>query len=154
MRPSGGHAVVLKWSMWNIYGLRPKEVWWSASDLGWVVGHSYICYGPLLNGNTTIVYEVRGTAGRWGYALIPSSSCKPNIIPMYGIIHVPLIMNCKLRTNPWCLIFVNKYCTGIKFVKCYLHMAKHENGYDTGTCNNFKKHKFVKFEYQKYFVQL
>lgn len=57
VRPSGGHAVVLKWSMWNIYGLRPKEVWWSASDLGWVVGHSYICYGPLLNGNTTIVYE-------------------------------------------------------------------------------------------------
>ncbi|XP_048730309.1 acyl-CoA synthetase short-chain family member 3, mitochondrial-like isoform X2 [Ostrea edulis] len=57
VRPSGGHAVVLKWSMWNIYGLKPKEVWWSASDLGWVVGHSYICYAPLLNGNTTIVYE-------------------------------------------------------------------------------------------------
>ncbi|XP_060570913.1 acyl-CoA synthetase short-chain family member 3, mitochondrial-like isoform X1 [Ruditapes philippinarum] len=57
VRPSGGHAVVLKWSMWNIYGIRPGEVWWSASDLGWVVGHSYICYAPLLNGNTTVLFE-------------------------------------------------------------------------------------------------
>ncbi|KAK3583299.1 hypothetical protein CHS0354_011190 [Potamilus streckersoni] len=57
VRPSGGHAVVLKWSMWNIYGMKPQEVWWAASDLGWVVGHSYICYGPLLNGNTTVLFE-------------------------------------------------------------------------------------------------
>ncbi|XP_071181901.1 acyl-CoA synthetase short-chain family member 3, mitochondrial-like isoform X2 [Mytilus edulis] len=57
VRPSGGHAVVLKWSMWNIYGLKPKDVWWAASDLGWVVGHSYIAYAPLLNGNTTILFE-------------------------------------------------------------------------------------------------
>ncbi|XP_071954911.1 acyl-CoA synthetase short-chain family member 3, mitochondrial-like isoform X2 [Antedon mediterranea] len=57
VRPSGGHAVALKWTMKNIYGLDPGEVWWAGSDLGWVVGHSYICYAPLLNGNTTIVYE-------------------------------------------------------------------------------------------------
>ncbi|OWF53083.1 Acyl-CoA synthetase short-chain family member 3, mitochondrial [Mizuhopecten yessoensis] len=57
VRPSAGHAVVLKWSMWNIYGLKPKEVWWAASDLGWVVGHSYIAYAPLLNCNTTILFE-------------------------------------------------------------------------------------------------
>ncbi|XP_052800401.1 acyl-CoA synthetase short-chain family member 3, mitochondrial-like isoform X2 [Mya arenaria] len=57
VRPSGGHAVVLKWSMWNIYGIRPGEVWWAASDLGWVVGHSYITYAPLLNGNTTVLFE-------------------------------------------------------------------------------------------------
>ncbi|XP_066275600.1 acyl-CoA synthetase short-chain family member 3, mitochondrial-like isoform X4 [Branchiostoma lanceolatum] len=57
VRPSGGHAVMLHWSMWNIYGIKPQEVWWAASDLGWVVGHSYICYAPLLHGNTTIMYE-------------------------------------------------------------------------------------------------
>lgn len=58
MRPSGGHAVVLNWSMYNIYGVRPGQVWWAASDLGWVVGHSYIAYGPLLHGNTTVIFEV------------------------------------------------------------------------------------------------
>ncbi|XP_054655887.1 acyl-CoA synthetase short-chain family member 3, mitochondrial isoform X11 [Dunckerocampus dactyliophorus] len=57
VRDTGGCAVMLKWTMSNIYGLRPGEVWWAASDLGWVVGHSYICYAPLLHGNTTILYE-------------------------------------------------------------------------------------------------
>ncbi|KAL4225680.1 Acyl-CoA synthetase short-chain member 3 [Mactra antiquata] len=57
VRPCGGHAVVLRWSMWNIYGIKPGEVWWSASDLGWIVGHSYIAYAPLLNGNTTVLFE-------------------------------------------------------------------------------------------------
>lgn len=57
VRDNGGHAVALAWSMRNIYGVQPGEVYWAASDVGWVVGHSYIVYGPLLNGNTTIVYE-------------------------------------------------------------------------------------------------
>ncbi|HEX6650464.1 MAG TPA: propionyl-CoA synthetase [Pyrinomonadaceae bacterium] len=57
VRDNGGHLVALKWSMTNIYGMKPGEVFWSASDLGWAVGHSYIVYGPLLNGNTTILYE-------------------------------------------------------------------------------------------------
>jgi propionyl-CoA synthetase len=57
VRPNGGHAVALQWTMPNIYGMAPGEVFWAASDVGWVVGHSYICYGPLLNGNTTIVFE-------------------------------------------------------------------------------------------------
>jgi propionyl-CoA synthetase len=54
---NGGHAVALKWSMPNIYGMGSGEVFWAASDIGWVVGHSYIVYAPLLNGNTTILYE-------------------------------------------------------------------------------------------------
>jgi propionyl-CoA synthetase len=54
---NGGHAVALKWSMPNVYGMGSGEVWWAASDIGWVVGHSYIVYAPLLNGNTTILYE-------------------------------------------------------------------------------------------------
>ncbi len=57
VRDNGGHAVVLKWSMKNIYGLNPGDVFWAASDIGWVVGHSYIVYGPLLYGCTTVMYE-------------------------------------------------------------------------------------------------
>ena len=56
-RPTGGHAVVLPWTMKAFYGMEPDDVWWAASDLGWIVGHSYICYAPLLNGNTTVIYE-------------------------------------------------------------------------------------------------
>lgn len=57
VRDNGGHAVALRWSMEFIYGVKPGEVYWAASDIGWVVGHSYIVYGPLLNGNTTILFE-------------------------------------------------------------------------------------------------
>ncbi len=57
VRDNGGHAVALRWSMANVYGVRPGEVFWAASDVGWVVGHSYIVYGPLLAGCTTVMYE-------------------------------------------------------------------------------------------------
>ena len=57
VRDNGGHAVALKWSMKNLYGVDPGEVYWAASDVGWVVGHSYIVYGPLLHGCTTVLYE-------------------------------------------------------------------------------------------------
>jgi len=57
VRDNGGHAVALHWSMRSIYGVEPGEVYWAASDIGWVVGHSYIIYGPLLHGNTTVLYE-------------------------------------------------------------------------------------------------
>ena len=57
VRDHGGHAVALKWSMGNIYGVGAGETYWAASDIGWVVGHSYIVYAPLLKGCTTILYE-------------------------------------------------------------------------------------------------
>ena len=57
VRDNGGHAVTLHWSMKNIFGVDPGEAYWAASDIGWVVGHSYIVYGPLIHGNTTILYE-------------------------------------------------------------------------------------------------
>ena len=57
VRDNGGHAVALRWSMDNIYGINPGDVWFTASDVGWVVGHSYIVYAPLLTGATTILYE-------------------------------------------------------------------------------------------------
>ena len=57
VRDNGGHMVALKWTMKNLYGIEPGEAFWAASDVGWVVGHSYIVYAPLLHGATTIVYE-------------------------------------------------------------------------------------------------
>ncbi|MDA2893330.1 propionyl-CoA synthetase [Mycolicibacterium sp. BiH015] len=57
VRDNGGHAVALTWSMKNIYGIGSGDVWWAASDVGWVVGHSYIVYGPLFVGATSVMYE-------------------------------------------------------------------------------------------------
>ena len=57
VRPTGGHLVALNWTMKNIYNVDPGDVFWAASDVGWVVGHSYICYAPLIHGNTSIVFE-------------------------------------------------------------------------------------------------
>ena len=57
IRDNGGHAVALKWTMNHIYGVEPGEVYWAASDVGWVVGHSYIVYAPLFHGNTTVMFE-------------------------------------------------------------------------------------------------
>src|SRR3984893_14111984 len=57
VRDNGGHMVALKWSMRNLYGIEPGETFWAASDVGWVVGHSYIVYAPLLHGCTTVLYE-------------------------------------------------------------------------------------------------
>ena len=57
VRDIGGHIVALKWSMWAIYGVKPGETFWAASDIGWVVGHSYIVYGPLLHGCASVLYE-------------------------------------------------------------------------------------------------
>ncbi|XP_068132965.1 acyl-CoA synthetase short-chain family member 3, mitochondrial [Hyperolius riggenbachi] len=57
VRSTAGYAVMLNWTMSSVYGVKPGEVWWAASDLGWVVGHSYICYAPLLHGNSSVLYE-------------------------------------------------------------------------------------------------
>jgi len=57
IRPTAGHLVALNWTMKNIYDINPGDVFWAASDVGWVVGHSYICYAPLIQGSTTIVFE-------------------------------------------------------------------------------------------------
>lgn len=57
IRPTAGHLVALNWTMKNLYDVDSGDVFWAASDVGWVVGHSYICYGPLIHGNTTVVFE-------------------------------------------------------------------------------------------------
>ena len=64
MRDNGGHAVAVLWSMTNIFDIGPGDVFWAASDVGWVVGHSYIVYGPLLAGATTVLFERRQWALR------------------------------------------------------------------------------------------
>lgn len=69
VRDNGGHMVALRWTMEAIYGLAPGETFWAASDVGWVVGHSYIVYGPLLHGCTTVLYEGKpvGTPDAGGF---------------------------------------------------------------------------------------
>ena len=62
VRDNGGHLVALRWTMKNIYDVEPGDVFWAASDVGWVVGHSYIVYGPLFHGNTTVLYEGKPVA--------------------------------------------------------------------------------------------
>jgi propionyl-CoA synthetase len=79
VRDNGGHMVALNWSMDAIYGVKPGEVFWAASDVGWVVGHSYIVYAPLLHGCTTIVFEGKpvGTpdAGTFWRVIRSTRSC-------------------------------------------------------------------------------
>ena len=57
VRDNGGHAVAMAWSMRHVFGIQPGDVWWAASDVGWVVGHSYIVYAPLITGATTVMFE-------------------------------------------------------------------------------------------------
>jgi propionyl-CoA synthetase len=78
VRDNGGHAVALTWSMRNIFGVEPGEVWWTASDVGWVVGHSYIVYAPLLAGCTTVLYEGKPVA-------TPDAGAFWRVIAQYGV---------------------------------------------------------------------
>jgi propionyl-CoA synthetase len=78
VRDNGGHAVALRWSMENVYGVRPGETWFTASDVGWVVGHSYIVYAPLLTGCTTVLYEGKPVG-------TPDASAFWRVIEQYGV---------------------------------------------------------------------
>ncbi|MCR9136920.1 MAG: propionyl-CoA synthetase [Alphaproteobacteria bacterium] len=79
VRDNGGHMVALNWSMNAIYGVKPGEVFWAASDVGWVVGHSYIVYAPLLHGNTTIVFEGKPVG-------TPDAGTFWRVISEYGVV--------------------------------------------------------------------
>jgi len=78
VRDNGGHAVAMRWTMENIYDIKPGDVYWAASDVGWVVGHSYIVYAPLLTGATTIVFEGKPVG-------TPDASVFWRIINEYGV---------------------------------------------------------------------
>ena len=78
VRDHGGHAVALRWSMTNVFGMQPGDVWFTASDVGWVVGHSYIVYAPLLTGCTTILYEGKPVG-------TPDAGAFWRIVEQYGV---------------------------------------------------------------------
>jgi propionyl-CoA synthetase len=78
VRDNGGHAVALKWSMRHVYGMQPGDVFWAASDIGWVVGHSYIVYAPLLLGCTTVLYEGKPVG-------TPDSGAYWRVIAQHGV---------------------------------------------------------------------
>lgn len=78
VRDNGGHMVALLWTMFAIYGMQPGEVFWTASDVGWVAGHSYITYGPLLAGCTTVIYEGKPTG-------TPDAGAFWRVIEDYGV---------------------------------------------------------------------
>ena len=78
VRDNGGHAVAMAWSMANVYGIGPGDVWWTASDVGWVVGHSYIVYAPLIAGATTILYEGKPVG-------TPDAGAFWRVVEQYGV---------------------------------------------------------------------
>jgi propionyl-CoA synthetase len=93
VRDNGGHAVALHWSMYNVYGMRPGDVFWAASDVGWVVGHSYIVYAPLLAGCTTVLYEGKPVG-------TPDAGALWRVAAQYGV--------CALFTAPTAIRAVKK----------------------------------------------
>lgn len=104
VRDNGGHMVALKWSMQNIYDVKPGEVFWAASDIGWVVGHSYICYAPLLHGATTVLYEGKPVG-------TPDAGAFWRVISEYGVV--------SLFTAPTAFRAVKKQDSRGKLVKDY-----------------------------------
>ena len=104
VRDNGGHMVALAWTMSNLYGVKPGEVFWSASDVGWVVGHSYIVYGPLLHGATTIVYEGKPVG-------TPDAGAFWRVIEDYGVV--------VLFTAPTAFRAIRKEDPQAKFLKVH-----------------------------------
>lgn len=104
VRDTAGHIVALKWSMKNIYNIDPGDVWWSASDIGWVVGHSYIVYGPLFHGCTTILFEGKPVG-------TPDPGVFWRIISEYGVK--------SLFTAPTALRAIKKEDPGGEFIQQY-----------------------------------
>jgi propionyl-CoA synthetase len=106
VRDNGGHMVALAWTMKNLYGIEPGEVFWSASDVGWVVGHSYIVYGPLMHGATTIVYEGKPVG-------TPDAGAFWRVIEDYGVVALftaPTAFRAIRKEDPEAA-FLQKYST-------------------------------------------
>jgi len=96
VRDTGGYAVALRWSMEHLYGLAPGEVWFCGSDVGWVVGHSYIVYGPLLLGATTILFEGKPVG-------TPDAAAYWRLIAQYGVVaafSAPTAMRAIKKADP------------------------------------------------------
>jgi propionyl-CoA synthetase len=107
VRDNGGHAVALAWTMQHIYDVQPGEVYWAASDVGWVVGHSYIVYAPLLHGCTTVLYEGKPVG-------TPDPGAFWRVISEHGV--------CTMFTAP----------TALRAIRQQDPEATHVGGYDLG----------------------
>lgn len=104
VRDNGGYMVALKWSMEHFFGVRPGEVFWAASDVGWVVGHSYIVYGPLLQGCTAILYEGKPVG-------TPDAGAYWRVIADHGVV--------TLFTAPTAFRAIKKEDPGAELLKTY-----------------------------------
>jgi propionyl-CoA synthetase len=96
VRDNGGHAVALLWSIRNVFDVHPAEVWWTASDVGWVVGHSYIVYAPLLLGATTVLYEGKPVG-------TPDAGAFWRVIAEHGVVSLftaPTVFRAVKREDP------------------------------------------------------
>lgn len=112
VRDNGGHAVALRWSMENIYDVHPGDVWFTASDVGWVVGHSYIVYAPLLTGATTIVYEGKPVG-------TPDASAFWRVIADYGAVAMftaPTAYRAIKREDPEAKLLADHDISGLRNV--------------------------------------
>ena len=100
VRDTGGYMVALDWSMKNLYGIKPGEVFWTASDIGWVVGHSYIVYAPLILGATTLVYEGKPVG-------TPDAGAFWRVIEEHGVVALftaPTALRAIKKEDPDCLL--------------------------------------------------
>jgi propionyl-CoA synthetase len=104
VRDNGGYMVALKWSMGHFYGVQPGEVFWAASDVGWVVGHSYIVYGPLLHGCTAVLYEGKPVG-------TPDAGAYWRVIAEHGVV--------TLFTAPTAFRAIKKEDPGAELLKRY-----------------------------------
>ncbi|HLM41537.1 MAG TPA: propionyl-CoA synthetase [Microvirga sp.] len=104
VRDNGGYMVALKWSMGHFYGVQPGEVFWAASDVGWVVGHSYIVYGPLLHGCTAVLYEGKPVG-------TPDAGAYWRVIAEHGVV--------TLFTAPTAFRAIKKEDPGAELLKAY-----------------------------------
>jgi len=86
VRDVGGYLVALKWSMKYIYNVNPGDVFWAASDIGWVVGHSYIVYGPLVHGCTTVLFEGKPITPDVRLSHFDALRLKFNIVPGWSLL--------------------------------------------------------------------
>ena len=101
LRDIGGHVVALKWTMKNVYDINPDDVWWSASDIGWIVGHSYIVYAPLFHGCTSIVFEGKpvGTPDPGTFWRIISEYKVKTLLRMQNQLNASVVMQMILHTS-------------------------------------------------------
>ena len=146
VRPTAGHLVALNWTMKSIYNVDPGDVFWAASDVGWVVGHSYICYAPLIAGNTTVVFEGKpvGTpdAGTFwrvieehkvrsfftaptAFRAIKREDPKGELIKNYDISHLSALYLAGERADPDTI----EWAQNIMGVPVYDHWWQTETGY-------------------------